>query len=92
MKKANIKVKTIFWLVLLIVALIVMIISSIVVSNTSYITDSKKYFEFSSKIIANASIQRAYAIGAIALSTVIILMGSYIIYAGFKSWNYNAVL
>ncbi|WP_029512720.1 hypothetical protein [Mycoplasmopsis iners] len=93
MKKANIKTKTIFWLILLIAAIIALILCSIIISNAEFILRVyRDYAVLPQEMLSNARVERSYAIGGVALSIVIILMGSYICYAGFKSWNYNAIL
>lgn len=92
MKKANIKTKVIFWITLTTIALIVLILCSIIVHNASLIIETRKYMEFAFEIVNRANIEKSYAIGGLALSIVVILMGSYISYAGIKSWNYNAIL
>ncbi|KKB26926.1 hypothetical protein MM26B8_01400 [Mycoplasmopsis meleagridis] len=93
MKKANVKTKTIIWLILLIIAIIVLCLTSVVIVNAEYIIDANlNYVQLGSDVVLDAQVERSYAIGAVALSIVVILMGSYICYSGFKSWKYNAVL
>ncbi|MEA4115366.1 hypothetical protein VBM87_01020 [Mycoplasma sp. 744] len=93
MNKANIKFKTIFWFILVIIAIVVLILCSIIIKNSNYIIEANREFVIlETAYVSSARVQISYSIGGIAFSTVIILMGSYISYAGFKSWSYNAIL
>lgn len=90
MKKIKLKGKTIFWLILTIISLIILIISSIWIHNIKIVFEASKYVELTS-LNNRAKLERGYAIAFIFLSSIVILMGSYISYAGIKSWKYEAI-
>ncbi|VEU77909.1 hypothetical protein [Mycoplasmopsis columbinasalis] len=93
MNKVNIKAKTVIWIGAAVIALLVIILSSIIIHNTSFILNELNSvatidFEF----IRQAHTERSFSIGLLVFSILIFSIGSYIGYAGIKSWNYNAIL
>ncbi|WP_029513589.1 hypothetical protein [Mycoplasmopsis primatum] len=92
MKKVNIHSKTIIWGFLAIAALACLIYCSIIINNAKFILHVNKYVEIDTSLLQEARYQMSYAIAGIAISIVLIGIGSYITYAGIKSWNYKAIL
>lgn len=92
MKKANIKTKTIIWLILAIIAFILLIIFAVVLHNTIQVLKLSEFISFDKDYLHEAMSQYSFAIAIITFSSIIILIGTYISYAGFKSWKYNATI
>lgn len=92
MKKINVKVKTIIWLILLIVAVISLILCSITIHNGMQLKNAMTVVQLDEKIQKEVNTVVSYCWGFVFLSIIIILMGSYIVFAGFKSWNYLATV
>ncbi len=92
MKKINVKVKTIIWLILLIVAVISLILCSITIHNGMQLKNAMTVVQLDEKIQKEVNTVVSYCWGFTFLSIIIILMGSYIVFAGFKSWNYQATV
>ncbi|MGP1451216.1 MAG: hypothetical protein ACTTJO_00360 [Metamycoplasmataceae bacterium] len=91
MKKANLKTKTVIWLIITIVSLAIIILSSIWIANCRFVIKATDYVyldEYKSSALA----EMAYAISFLIFSVVTASMGTFISYAGIKSWKYNAVL
>lgn len=87
MKNLNLKTKTIIWLVVSIVALIVLILSVIVYVNAEEVSKIYQEITIPTEWLNDAKTQSSYAIGLMAFSIVIMGIGSYISYAGLKSWK-----
>ncbi|QSF13887.1 hypothetical protein [Mycoplasma sp. Mirounga ES2805-ORL] len=92
MKKINVKFKTIFWLFLTIAASIVTILSIIVIKNANLIIRTNELVEIEQRLVSQAYREKEYAIGLIFFSSFVLLIGTYIIYAGIKSWHYSAII
>lgn len=92
MKKINVKVKTIIWLILLIVAVISLILCSITIHNGMQLKNAMTVVQLDEKIQKEVNTVVSYCWGFAFLSIIIILMGSYIVFAGFKSWNYQTTV
>ncbi|WP_406614865.1 hypothetical protein ACJA25_02005 [Mycoplasmopsis hyopharyngis] len=92
MEKANLKPKTILWTIAASIALIVIILCSVIIAKTSSIEVMEKSVRLDFAFVELYRSYKAYAIGILAFAIVVFLMGAYIAYAGFKSWNYNATL
>ncbi|WP_406616933.1 hypothetical protein [Mycoplasmopsis adleri] len=91
MKKINIKKNTIVWLILSVIALVLIIICSVIIHKVTAI-ESIKNVKIQTTLLQEYQAWKAYAIGVLSFSIIVLILGSAISYLGFRSWNYNATL
>ncbi|UUD35937.1 hypothetical protein NPA08_03190 [Mycoplasmopsis citelli] len=83
------KQKIIIWIILSVLALISIIVLSYLISFVQATLDSTNSVNIDLEIIKTYNFVKAYAIGGLAFSCIILVIGSIISYAGIKSWKYS---
>ncbi|UUD34938.1 hypothetical protein NPA07_03950 [Mycoplasmopsis caviae] len=92
MKKLNIKAKTIIWAIIGFLGIIGVIVCSILISRVNQFNALRDKVELENKIVEIYNNLKAYAIGLLSFSIVIVFIGAYITYAGIRSWHYSVIL
>lgn len=91
MKKLNIRPKVILWMIFLFCGIVGIILCSIIIHNSKYVIATSKIITIPTSYVNQALYEQAISIGLLVLSIIVTIIGSYITYAGIKSWKYNAV-
>lgn len=92
MKKLNIKAKTIIWIIIAVIGFIGVVVCSVLIAKVNYFNTLRDKIELENAVVEIYNNLKAYAIGILAFSLVIMSIGIYIAYAGIKSWHYSIVL
>ncbi|WP_029608802.1 hypothetical protein [Mycoplasma simbae] len=92
MKKVNIKKYTLTWLLIGIIAAIVSIICAILIVRINNDIETITNVRVQDSIMGEYRAYKAYGIGVLAFSSIVLTISIAICFLGFKSWSYNATL
>lgn len=92
MRKINVKYNTILWGVIGFIALASVIFCSVLIARIVNDIDVIKAVEVDNDVINEYQGFKAYGIGVLAFSCIVLIISSCICYLGARSWNYTATL
>lgn len=92
MKKINVKYNTILWGIIGFIALACVIFCSVLIARIVNDIDTIKAVDVDSSLINDYQAFKAYGIGVLAFSCIVLIISSCICYLGARSWNYTATL
>ncbi|AIA29586.1 hypothetical protein MCFN_02245 [Mycoplasmopsis californica] len=92
MRKVNVKKNTITWAFVGLIAFVAAIISIVLIVRISRDIETITSVQIWDNEIQPYRAYKAYGIGILSFSSVVLVISSIITYLGIKSWNYSATL